>query len=211
VAHFTLRWKTRARVNVSVFNQCTDWVCVCVFLLHASGVQLAACDGHSHHTGVEGQQECVTGFVQGQRERLPCLYRVIAAPKHTHTRENHQYNQSCTFTTKHILEHGYTHSLKPNIFTSASPWVTRSLTLTLRQVASPSTQPGRNKSRKMRGKMNVELLFSLVLEQKKLYDKRDRDYKHLDKRKLTWSGMQSKLAPSNVRERICMFTRLIVS
>lgn len=57
---------------------------VCVFLLHASGVQLAACDRHSHHTGVEGQQERVTGFVQGQRERLPRLYGVIAAPTHTH-------------------------------------------------------------------------------------------------------------------------------
>ncbi|KAG1962288.1 hypothetical protein F2P79_004573 [Pimephales promelas] len=36
----------------------------------------------------------------------------------------------------------------------------------------------------MRGKMNVELLFSLVLEHKELYDKRNSDYKHLDKREL---------------------------
>jgi len=45
----------------------------------------------------------------------------------------------------------------------------------------------------MQGKMNVELLFSLVLEHKELYDKHDRDYKHLDKRKLIWSGIAEQI------------------
>ncbi|XDV29213.1 hypothetical protein PO909_032356 [Leuciscus waleckii] len=37
--------------------------------------------------------------------------------------------------------------------------------------------------------MNVELLVSLVSEHKELYDKRDSDYKNLDKRELLWSGI----------------------
>ena len=41
----------------------------------------------------------------------------------------------------------------------------------------------------MQGKMNVELLFSLVSEHKEPYDKRDSDYKNLDKRELLWSGI----------------------
>ncbi|XDV11256.1 hypothetical protein PO909_000240 [Leuciscus waleckii] len=56
----------------------------------------------------------------------------------------------------------------------------------IRQVAS--TLQGRNKTRKMQGKMNVELLVSLVSEHKELYDKRNSDYKNLDKRELLWSG-----------------------
>uniref|UniRef100_A0A8C2JDL6 Uncharacterized protein n=1 Tax=Cyprinus carpio TaxID=7962 RepID=A0A8C2JDL6_CYPCA len=54
----------------------------------------------------------------------------------------------------------------------------------IRQVAS--TLPGRNKTKKMQGKMNVELLVSLVSEHKELYDKRDSDYKNLDKRELVF-------------------------
>lgn len=38
----------------------------------------------------------------------------------------------------------------------------------------------------MQGKMNVELLVSLVSEHKELYDKRDSDYKNLDKRELVF-------------------------
>jgi len=45
----------------------------------------------------------------------------------------------------------------------------------------------------MQGKMNVKLLFSLVLEHKELYDKRDSDYKHLDKRELLWSGIAEQI------------------
>jgi len=56
-----------------------------------------------------------------------------------------------------------------------------------------NTQPGRNKTRKMQGKMNVELLFSLVLEHKELYDKRDRDYNHLDKRELLWGCIAEQI------------------
>ena len=61
----------------------------------------------------------------------------------------------------------------------------------IRQVAS--TLPGRNKTRKMQGKMNVELLVSLVSEHKALYDKRDSDYKNLDKRELLWSGIAEQM------------------
>lgn len=113
------------------------YVFVCVILLHASGVQLAACDRHSHHAGVEGQQERVTGFVQGQRERLSRLHRVITAPTHTHW--SHQYNPTCTFTTKHFLEHEYAHSLKPNNFTSV--WVMSTLTHSL---STHTQQQGRD-------------------------------------------------------------------
>jgi len=45
----------------------------------------------------------------------------------------------------------------------------------------------------MQGKMNVELLFSLVLEHKELYDKRDRDYNHLDKRELLWGCIAEQI------------------
>lgn len=38
----------------------------------------------------------------------------------------------------------------------------------------------------MQGKMNVELLVSLVSEHIELYDKRDSDYKNLDKRELVF-------------------------
>ncbi len=60
----------------------------------------------------------------------------------------------------------------------------------IRQVAS--TLPGRNKkTKKMKGKMNVELLVSLVSEHKELYDKHDSDYKNLDKRVNTCSLLLS--------------------
>ncbi len=42
------------------------------------------------------------------------------------------------------------------------------------------------------GKMNVELLVSLVSEHKGLYDKRDSDYKYLDKRELLWRGIAAQ-------------------
>ncbi|XP_026061144.1 uncharacterized protein LOC113119803 [Carassius auratus] len=45
----------------------------------------------------------------------------------------------------------------------------------------------------MQGKMNVELLVSLVSEHKELYDKRDSDYKNLDKRELLWSGIAQQM------------------
>uniref|UniRef100_A0A3P9LG74 MADF domain-containing protein n=1 Tax=Oryzias latipes TaxID=8090 RepID=A0A3P9LG74_ORYLA len=45
----------------------------------------------------------------------------------------------------------------------------------------------------MQGKMNVELLVLLVLEHKELYDKRDSDYKNLDKRELLWSGIAQQM------------------
>ncbi|XP_028432131.1 transcription factor Adf-1-like [Perca flavescens] len=45
----------------------------------------------------------------------------------------------------------------------------------------------------MRGEMNVELLVSSVSEHKALYDKRDSDYKHLDKRELLWSGIAEQM------------------
>ncbi|XP_026109083.1 uncharacterized protein LOC113081218 [Carassius auratus] len=41
--------------------------------------------------------------------------------------------------------------------------------------------------------MNVELLVSLVSEQKELYDKCDSDYKNLDKRELLWSGIAQQM------------------
>jgi len=47
--------------------------------------------------------------------------------------------------------------------------------------------------RKMQGKMNVELLVSLVLEHKELCDKRDCEYKHLNKRELIWSGIAEQM------------------
>ncbi len=53
------------------------------------------------------------------------------------------------------------------------------------------TTKGRNK--KMRGKMNVELLVSLVSEHKELYDKRDSDYKNLDKREMLWSVIAEQM------------------
>ena len=37
--------------------------------------------------------------------------------------------------------------------------------------------------------MNVELFSLVVSEHKELYDKRDSDYKNLDKRELLWSGI----------------------
>ena len=43
----------------------------------------------------------------------------------------------------------------------------------------------------MQGKMNVELLASLVSEHKELYVKRD--YKNLDKRELLWSGIAEQM------------------
>ncbi len=53
------------------------------------------------------------------------------------------------------------------------------------------TSKGRNK--KMRGKMNIELLVSLVSEHKELYDKRDTDYKNLDKREMLWSVIAEQM------------------
>ncbi|KTF82878.1 hypothetical protein cypCar_00024314 [Cyprinus carpio] len=41
--------------------------------------------------------------------------------------------------------------------------------------------------------MNVELLVSLVSEHKELYDKRDSDYKNLDKRELLWRGIADQI------------------
>ncbi len=62
----------------------------------------------------------------------------------------------------------------------------------IRQVAS--TLPGRNKkTKKMQGKINVELLVSLVSEHKELYDKRDSDYKNLDKREMLWSVIAEQM------------------
>ncbi len=45
----------------------------------------------------------------------------------------------------------------------------------------------------MQGKMNVELLASLVSEHKELYDKRDSDYKYLDKREMLWSVIAEQM------------------
>ncbi len=45
----------------------------------------------------------------------------------------------------------------------------------------------------MQGKMNVELLVSLVSEHKELYDKRDSDYKNLDKREMLWSVIAEQM------------------
>uniref|UniRef100_A0A3B3I537 MADF domain-containing protein n=1 Tax=Oryzias latipes TaxID=8090 RepID=A0A3B3I537_ORYLA len=41
--------------------------------------------------------------------------------------------------------------------------------------------------------MNVELLVSLVSVHKELYDKRESDYKNLDKRKQLWSGIAQQM------------------
>ncbi len=41
--------------------------------------------------------------------------------------------------------------------------------------------------------MNVELLVSLVSEHKELYDKRDSDYKNLDKREMLWSVIAEQM------------------
>uniref|UniRef100_A0A3P9IDA6 BESS domain-containing protein n=1 Tax=Oryzias latipes TaxID=8090 RepID=A0A3P9IDA6_ORYLA len=49
------------------------------------------------------------------------------------------------------------------------------------------------KTKKMQGKMNLELLVSLVSEHKELYDKRDSDYRNLYKRELLWSGIAQQM------------------
>ncbi len=142
VAQFTLRWKTRAHVNESVFNQCTDWrcVCVCSYFMHLECSWQRA-------TGTLTTQEwkasrSVWLGLSRVRER-GCFACTESSPHlHTHTHWSHQYNPSCTFTTKHFLEHGYTHSLKPNNFTSASPWVMNTLT----QCDHPHSAAGRRHS-----------------------------------------------------------------
>uniref|UniRef100_A0A3P9LET7 MADF domain-containing protein n=1 Tax=Oryzias latipes TaxID=8090 RepID=A0A3P9LET7_ORYLA len=49
------------------------------------------------------------------------------------------------------------------------------------------------KTKRMQGKMNIELLVSLVSEHKELYDKRESDYKNLDKREQLWSGIAQQM------------------
>ncbi len=61
----------------------------------------------------------------------------------------------------------------------------------LKKQKRDKTTKGRHK--KMRGKMNAELLVSLVSEHKELYDKRDSDYKNLDKREMLWSVIAEQM------------------
>ncbi len=117
---------------MSVFNQCTRWRCVCSYFMHLECSWQRA-------TGTLTTQEwkasrSVWLGLSRVRER-GCLACTESSPHlhththtHTHTHWSYQYNPSCTFTTKHFLEHGYTHSLKANNFPSASPWVMNTLT-----------------------------------------------------------------------------------
>ncbi len=134
----------RACEWVCLISVQTEGVCVCSYFMHLECSWQRA-------TGTLTTQEWKAsrsvwlGFVQSQRERLPRLHRVITAPTHTHTHTQlkSSIQPSCTFTTKHFLEHGYTHSLIPNNFPSGSPWVNDHINI---QCDHPHSAAGRRHS-----------------------------------------------------------------